>query len=72
MMARAAVEAAGDYKDTELIANKIAATKDFEGATGYITLDENGDPLKEVIIERFVNGSANAVYTVTPGSGEGE
>lgn len=34
----------------------LAKTKNFEGATGYITIDENGDAVKPAIIKTIQNG----------------
>lgn len=43
--------------DSEKICQSIAATSKFEGSTGVILFDDNGDPLrKPVIIQKYVNG----------------
>ncbi len=44
----------------------IAKTKDFEGATGYITIDENGDAVKPAIIKAIQNGKPVYKSTVEP------
>jgi branched-chain amino acid transport system substrate-binding protein len=49
------------------IRDALAATKDFQGATGTITFDENGDPLNKVaVILKFENGASVYVKTITP------
>ncbi len=48
------------------IRDAIASTKDFEGATGNITLDENGDPLKSMVILKFVKETPVFVKIVEP------
>ena len=45
------IEKAGTATDTVKIRDAIAATKDLECVTGMTTLDENGDPIKDVVIK---------------------
>ena len=53
-----AVRRAGSPDRIE-IRNALAETKDFQGAAGTITFDDNGDPLnKKAIILRLENGSS--------------
>ncbi|MDF3001643.1 MAG: transporter substrate-binding protein [Bacillota bacterium] len=47
---KAATAAGPTLRDT------LAATKDFEGATGLITLDENGDAVKPAVIKSIQGG----------------
>ena len=42
--------------DSQKIRNALAQTKNFEGATGIITLDANRDATKTAIIKKVVNG----------------
>lgn len=49
-----------------LIANKLSSTFEMPGATGYITLNAQGDPIKDVVIEQYVKGEARAVFTAMP------
>jgi branched-chain amino acid transport system substrate-binding protein len=42
--------------DSQKITDALAQTKDFEGATGIITLDENRDATKTAIIKKVVGG----------------
>lgn len=52
--------------DRSLIRDALAATKDFHGVTGDITMDENGDTLKPVIVLRFENGTSVSVQIINP------
>ncbi|CAH2215314.1 ABC transporter substrate-binding protein [Tepidibacter aestuarii] len=52
--------------DPQKIRDAIAETKDFEGATGYITLDENGDAVKSAIIKKVQDGKFNYLDTIQP------
>lgn len=42
--------------DPKAIRDALAATKDFEGATGVITLDTHGDATKTAIIKKVADG----------------
>ena len=42
--------------DGPTLRDTLAATKDFEGATGYVTLDENGDAVKPAVIKTIQGG----------------
>ena len=42
--------------DHKAIRDALAATKDFKGATGLITLDQNGDATKTAIIKKVEGG----------------
>jgi branched-chain amino acid transport system substrate-binding protein len=49
------------------IRDTLAATKNFQGATGTITFDENGDPVnKDAVILKFENGTSVFVKTIKP------
>lgn len=50
-----AMEKAGSA-DSVAIRDALAATKDFKGATGIITLDENGDATKTAVIKKVMDG----------------
>lgn len=60
-----AIERAGSA-DPEAIRDMIAETEDFTGATGFITLDENGDAVKSAIIKQVENGEFMYLTTVEP------
>ena len=53
---------------TEAIAlrDALAATKDFPGVTGNITLDENRNPAKSAIVLRVADGKFTYLETVAP------
>jgi len=52
--------------DPVKIQEKIAATNGFVGATGNITLDENGDAVKSAVINKVENGKFVYLTTVEP------
>ncbi|MGB9789006.1 ABC transporter substrate-binding protein [Thermotoga caldifontis] len=52
--------------DPKAIRDALAATKNFEGATGYITLDQNGDAIKDAVIRVVKDGKFVYVTTVRP------
>lgn len=52
--------------DPGAIRDAIAATNNFEGATGFITLDANGDATKSAIINKVENGQFVYMTTVHP------
>jgi branched-chain amino acid transport system substrate-binding protein len=62
---RAAIEKANSI-DPEKIKNEIAKTKDFEGSAGMITLDENGDAVKDAVIKVVKDGKFKYLTTVKP------
>ena len=43
--------------DPIAIRDAIANTKNFVGATGTISLDKNGDAVKQVIVKTVTNGN---------------
>ncbi|MEG0377078.1 MAG: ABC transporter substrate-binding protein [Eubacterium sp.] len=60
-----AIEKAGSA-DPQAIRDELAKTKDFEGVTGLITFDENGDALKsEAVIKSVKDGKFTYQDTVT-------
>ena len=56
LIAVSGIEKAGTATDTVKIRDVIAATKDLECVTGMTTLDENGDPIKGVVIKTVKDG----------------
>lgn len=56
LIAVSGIEKAGTATDTVKIRDAIAATKDLECVTGLTTLDENGDPIKGVVIKTVKDG----------------
>ena len=49
-----------------IIAMKIREVQDLEGATGIIIMNEIGDPVKNIVINRSFDGKQTAVDTVAP------
>lgn len=66
LLAVNAIGTAGTSVDGDAIRAKLAATKNFPGASGNITFDENGDPIKSVAIKTIINGKFVHIYTVEP------
>ncbi len=52
--------------DPEPLRDAIAATKDFPGVTGRITLDENRNPRKPAVILTIQDGKFRYVETIEP------
>lgn len=52
--------------DPIAIRDEIAKTKDFMGAAGVITLDENGDAVKDAVIKVVKDGKFTYMDTVKP------
>ncbi|NTX05186.1 ABC transporter substrate-binding protein [Myxococcus sp. CA040A] len=66
--ARVLVEALKRAPDTSgpALRDAIAATKDFPGVAGRITLDANRDAVKEAVVLKVAGGKAEFVTTVKP------
>jgi len=60
-----AIKRAGSA-DPVAIRDALAETKDFMGAAGVITLDENGDAVKDAVIKVVQNGKFTYLDTVKP------
>ncbi len=60
-----AIERAGSV-DGDAIADALYATEKFEGVTGWITLDENGDAVKSAVIKTVKNGKFEFLTSVEP------
>jgi len=65
MVAGDAISRAKDMTG-EAIAEAIAATKDFPGVTGVITLDKDHNAVKSAVVLEVKGGKAVYVATVTP------
>ncbi|MBU0956167.1 MAG: ABC transporter substrate-binding protein [Spirochaetes bacterium] len=52
--------------DPVKIRDAIANTRNFAGAAGYITLDQNGDPIKSAVIKEVRDGKFVFKTTVEP------
>ena len=55
-----------DSIDTTKIRDAIAATRDFEGVAGNVTLDENGDATKSAFIKTVKDGKFTYITIVNP------
>lgn len=53
-----AVKRAGKL-DREAIRNEIAATKDFDGISGVMSFDENGEIIKDILMVEIRDGKHN-------------
>jgi branched-chain amino acid transport system substrate-binding protein len=53
-----------DYRDR--IKEALAKTKDFKGLTGKISLNADGDPIKQAIIMQLINGKLSCLKTINP------
>lgn len=60
-----AIERAGSA-DPNAIRDAIAETEGYPGAAGIITLDENGDAVKNAVIKQVKNGNFAFVTTIIP------
>ena len=72
LVARAGLQDAGESAENWQIRRALRALTDFSAATGVITMGNDGDPIKDVIVMQYSNGSATPVYTVKPVKGESE
>ncbi|MGD8705225.1 MAG: branched-chain amino acid ABC transporter substrate-binding protein, partial [Syntrophobacterales bacterium] len=48
------------------IQSALTATKNFKGVTGPIKINEDGNTIKRLVINRVKNGSFTYVTTVNP------
>ena len=55
-----------DSVDPAQIRNALAHTSGFQGITGTITFDPNGDPVKSAVILKFQDGDAVYYQTIEP------
>lgn len=52
--------------DSKAIRDALANTKDFPGASGTITIDENRNARKPIVIVEYRNGSTHKVDAIVP------
>jgi branched-chain amino acid transport system substrate-binding protein len=52
--------------DSQSIRDALAATENFDGVTGKISFDENGDPVKQVLVMKITNGRPDLFMIITP------
>jgi branched-chain amino acid transport system substrate-binding protein len=67
----AAIAKADSTKGAD-IAAELAKTKDYEGVTGKITIDEHRNAVKPAVILELKNGKPEYVTTIQPEEGTGE
>ncbi|MBQ6948843.1 MAG: ABC transporter substrate-binding protein [Firmicutes bacterium] len=65
-LALEAIEQEGDPENGYLIMRKMTSIREFAGATGSITLNADGDPIKPVIIVKVEDGQMVPEYTAEP------
>lgn len=65
LLAINAIERAGKA-EPQAIRDALAATKDFPGAAGLVTLDANGDAVKSAVIKTVKDGKFTYLTTVEP------
>jgi len=64
-----AIDAITNAKTTEdgtLIAKALSDEQDFQGASGVIRFDDQGNPERAVIVNGIIGGQVTPVYTVEP------
>lgn len=66
LMALEGIRLAGDSNDGVILASKLKSIRGLEGATGYISINAQGDPSKDVVLETITKEGALATFTVTP------
>ena len=66
LVALDAISRAGTSTDGYRIMRVLSRTKEFQGASGSITFDEKGDPIKSVVIKTINKGEMVSAYTVEP------
>lgn len=60
-----AIATAGSTEGSK-IRDALAATKDFQGVTGTITMGPNGNPIKSMVINRVENAAFTFVTVINP------
>ncbi|RLA07301.1 MAG: branched-chain amino acid ABC transporter substrate-binding protein [Gammaproteobacteria bacterium] len=55
-----------DPTDTKCVNKNIRATKDFQGVSGIISLNEKGDAVRSAVIETIKDGKSVYLKTVNP------
>lgn len=66
LLAIDAITRAGTADNGAKIAEALSAVVDFQGASGVIRFDAQGDPERSVIINNVRGGKITPVYTVSP------
>ena len=66
LMALEGIRLSEDTDDGVILTSKLKSIRGLEGATGYISINAQGDPTKDVVIEVITNDGSAVVYTVAP------
>ncbi|MBR5640872.1 MAG: ABC transporter substrate-binding protein [Firmicutes bacterium] len=66
LMALEGIRLSEDTDDGVILTSKLKSIRNLEGATGYISINSQGDPTKDVVIEVITSKGSAVVYTVTP------
>ena len=66
LMALEGIRLSEDTDDGVILTSKLKSIRNLEGATGYISINSQGDPIKDVVIEVITNDGPAAVYTAVP------
>ena len=66
LLALEGIRKAGTTADTEAITENLYGVYKLAGATGSISLNSDGDPLKDVVIDQIGYSGPENVYVVSP------
>ncbi len=66
LIAIEAIKTAGVDADGDAIREALRKTRDFPGASGNLSFDPNGDPVKSVFIKQIKDGEFHYIYTSEP------
>ncbi|MDR2156487.1 MAG: ABC transporter substrate-binding protein [Clostridiales Family XIII bacterium] len=72
LIALESIRAAGSPADRKAILTALRGTKAFPGASGEITFDENGNPIKPITIITVSDGKFISIDTVSPEKKKGK
>ena len=70
LLALRAIQQAESFSDRYRLARALTSIYKMDGATGTLTLNSIGDPIKEVAVEQLWGTEPKQVYIVTPAWGE--
>lgn len=66
MIAVDAINRAGTALDGKAVRDSLQNTMQYKGASGTISFDEHGDPIKSVAIKGIIKGKPESIFTVEP------
>lgn len=64
LLIREAVLAVGPNASKRKFAEALSSIENMSGATGSITMGAGGDPIKDLLVEHYINGDFEVEYTV--------